>query len=82
MPIDRYLKHQSFGPDEIKTIVAAFENALDTLDLVDRSDPLVDIVAKAVIEAAKHGMGTAKQIEQRALMVVGMAEPVPKHPAH
>jgi hypothetical protein len=35
-----------------------------------------------VIEAAKHGMGTPKQIEQRALMVIGMSEPMTKHPAH
>jgi hypothetical protein len=44
-----------FGPEDIKPIVAAFEDTLRAMRLVDRSDPAVTRVAKIVIEIAKQG---------------------------
>ena len=44
-----------FGPEDIKPIVAAFEDTLRAMRLVDRSDPVVTLVAKVVIEIAKQG---------------------------
>jgi hypothetical protein len=44
-----------FGPEDIKPIVAAFEDTLRAMRLVDRSDPVVTLVAKIVMEIAKQG---------------------------
>jgi hypothetical protein len=41
MPIRLILaQDHSFGPDEIATLIAAFEETLRVLGLVDREDPL------------------------------------------
>jgi hypothetical protein len=55
MPISRLLKGSAFGPDEIKLLSSAFEDALRELNLVDRSDPATELVAKRVIELAQSG---------------------------
>lgn len=73
MPINRYLNETSFGPDEIKIIVAAFEGAYNALGLADRNNSFVKIVAKAVIRAARHGMGSLAQIRRRALLILPLS---------
>jgi len=55
MPIERLSKEGAFDPEHIRAMMAAFEGALLALGLINRSDPLVDTVAKMVIEAAKLG---------------------------
>jgi hypothetical protein len=48
MAIYRLLKNSAFGPDDIKVLTAAYEDALRTLRLDNRSDPTTEIVAKAM----------------------------------
>jgi hypothetical protein len=56
MPIRLLLEHDhSFGPDEITNIVSAFEDALRSLQLTNREDPVTPMVAKIIFEAAKNG---------------------------
>jgi hypothetical protein len=55
MPIRGALQTRAFGPEDIEIITAAFEDALRQLKLVDRSDPLTEIVAKKMIEIAEQG---------------------------
>jgi hypothetical protein len=55
MPLSRFLQGRTFGPDEIAVMTKAFEGALRALDLVDRTDPAADMVAKKVIELANLG---------------------------
>ena len=57
MPIQSLLSGSegAFGPDEIHVLSAAFEQTLSALRLADRSDPVVTIVAKRIIELAKQG---------------------------
>jgi hypothetical protein len=55
MPIRGALRTRAFGPEDIEIITAAFEDALRELNLVDRSDPLTEIVAKKMIEIAEQG---------------------------
>ena len=69
MPIKRYLRHTSFGPDDIAIIVAAFAGACKALGLVDRADPMTQMVAKEVVRAAEHGMGTPAQLQRRAMLM-------------
>jgi hypothetical protein len=55
MPIRRALESRSFGPEDIKVLEAAFEGALADLNLVDRDDALVNLVAKKVLALALEG---------------------------
>jgi hypothetical protein len=49
------LRESAFNPEEIGEMAAAFESVLAELKLVDRTDPVTDLVAKAIIECAKKG---------------------------
>lgn len=55
MPIVPLLQNEAFGPEDITVITAAFEDALKSLGLVDRTDPLTNLVAKAIIVCAQTG---------------------------
>ena len=57
MPIIRLLEreHHAFGPEEIKVLAAAFEDAMRTLRLTDRTDPATDMVARRIIDLARLG---------------------------
>ncbi len=55
MPIIRLLQNEALGPEDIKVITAAFEDALSALHLVNRADPLTELVAKKIIECAQTG---------------------------
>jgi hypothetical protein len=50
VPIYRLLKGHVFGPDEIEVLSTAFEGALVELQLVDRTDPATELVAKRIID--------------------------------
>jgi hypothetical protein len=45
----------SFGPDEITVMTAAFEGILSDFRLKDRDDPVVQMIAKLVIELVRNG---------------------------
>jgi hypothetical protein len=56
MPIQQLLKDQQhFGPEDIKVLSSAFEEALRELRLVDRTDPATQLVARRIIELAQQG---------------------------
>jgi hypothetical protein len=55
MPIQRLLEINAFGPEEIAILTTAFEDALRSLCLVDRTDPVTQMVAKKLIELAQQG---------------------------
>lgn len=55
MPIARLLQNGAFGSEEIKIISAAYDDVLTSLGLIDRTDPLTQIVAEKVIECAQAG---------------------------
>lgn len=50
MPINRLLADSNLGPEEIKRLNTAFACALRSLSLVDRNDPLSEMVARKIIE--------------------------------
>jgi hypothetical protein len=49
------LRDGHFAPEDVIVLVAAFEDALQDLRLVDRTDPAVTLVAKRIIELARQG---------------------------
>jgi hypothetical protein len=56
VPIRPFLdRDDSFGPEDIAKMSAAFEATLGKLGLIDRSDPATAAVAKLIIEFAKVG---------------------------
>ena len=73
MTIRRLLKSSSLPPEGVDRLVGAYQQTLRSLDLVDRHDPIAEIVAKKVIEIGKRG-GDA--IEIAKLAVDELARPI------
>jgi hypothetical protein len=70
--IDRLLQNQPIGPEEISRLVAAYEQALRGIGLVDRNDPLSEMVAKKVIKIAQTGVRDPSDIAARAIVELGV----------
>jgi hypothetical protein len=49
MAIYRLLKNSALEPKEIACITKAYEQALQTLCVKDRDDPLTELIAKNII---------------------------------
>jgi hypothetical protein len=63
MPIRSLIKNDvAFSPDEVAILIAVFEETLKELELVDREDPVTQLVAKRIIELAKQGERDPKQL--------------------
>ncbi len=56
MPITPFLRNQPFDPEIIETMSAAFVKACASLGLSDRADPITELVARRIIEAAQRGI--------------------------
>jgi hypothetical protein len=58
MAIYRLLQNSPMGPEEIRRLeAAAYEQALRTIGLKDRGDPITEMIAKKIIEIAQTGAG-------------------------
>jgi hypothetical protein len=71
MPINRLLKGSSLSAEEIARLNDAYELALRALSLVDRNDPLTEIVAKKIIEIGRTITDPIK-ISQMAIESLGL----------
>jgi hypothetical protein len=71
MAIYRLLQHSAFTPEDIVQIGAAYEDCLRILKLKNRSDPLTEIIAKAIIAIAQTGVRDPVQIRELALKQIG-----------
>jgi hypothetical protein len=71
MTIPRLLEGSGLGPDEVENLCRAYEDALHTLHLVDRNDPIAEIVARKVIEIGKDG-GDPAEIARLAVKAFGI----------
>ena len=67
MPINRLLKDSKLGAKEIARLNAAYSYALRELSLVDRNDPLTEMLARKIIEAGATETDPAK-ISQIAVL--------------
>jgi hypothetical protein len=72
MPIIRLLQNASFGPDEIRVLVRAFDEALGTLG-VDRNSPVAEALAKKIIKLAQQGERDPKRLRQHAVRSVSQS---------
>jgi hypothetical protein len=71
MPIKTFLSDAAFGPDQIDQMSAALETSLRELRVTDRTDPLVEIVAKRVIELAVDSEPDASDIARQVIAEFG-----------
>jgi len=66
MPIDRLLADGSYTPEQRRLLTTAFNKTLHKLGLVDRNDPVCEIVARKVIQTGATGVTNAVAIAEKA----------------
>lgn len=71
MAIYRLLQRGAFGPDDITLLAAAYERTLNDLKLVDRNDPVTELVAAKVIEVFRSGLRDPAQVSANVLKEIG-----------
>ena len=59
------------GPDEIAVLTEAYEATLKKLRLVDRSDPITQLIAKKIVEIGQRGVRDSEQIFALATKELG-----------
>ncbi|MDT4737067.1 hypothetical protein [Bradyrhizobium sp. WYCCWR 12699] len=75
MPISRLMANIDLTPEQKHVLELAFNHALRKLDLVDRDDPICDLIAKRMIDISMRGVTdavalaeiTVREIKQPAL---------------
>ena len=65
--ITGFLHGRAFGPEIIHAMTVAFEQTLRELRLANRQDPLVERIARIIIECAERGMRDATEMRDCAL---------------
>jgi hypothetical protein len=67
MPIGRLLQGSTLGTDDVEILKQALEQALRSLSLVNRDDPLTEMIAKKIIEVGATGIRDPKAIADIAV---------------
>jgi hypothetical protein len=69
---NRLLKDSGLELEQVERLNRAYTYALASLHLVDRNDPIVDIVAKKISEVGATGISDPKQISKTAIKQLGV----------
>ena len=72
MPIDRLLAGSKLAPEKIEKLNKAYTYALRSLSLVDRNDPLCEIIARKIIEVGAVADDDPHKIADRAVSKIGL----------
>jgi hypothetical protein len=72
MPITRFIQGAAFDPEQVESLSAAFTKACHELGLVDRTDPLVEIVATKIISIAKNGERDPDRLCRQAIAALNL----------
>jgi hypothetical protein len=75
MAIYKLIANGSFGPDEIKAMTEAYEGALIDLSIVNRDDPITDLIAKSIVNVTATGERDPILIKVRAINALGVRRP-------
>ena len=67
MAIYRLLQHSTMGPKEVSRITEAYDQALRTLCVKERDDPLTEMIAKTIIKIAQTGIQNPTQLSALAI---------------
>jgi hypothetical protein len=71
VPIHRFLQNKPMEPEDVSRITAAYEQALHSIGLVDRDDPIAEMVAKKVIQVAQTGVWDPADIAALTVVELG-----------
>jgi hypothetical protein len=71
MPINDLLKRRGIGPEDSERLKQAFSLAVNGLYLVDRNDPICEMVAHKVIEIGLNGARDPQEIAALAIKRLG-----------
>ena len=71
MVIYRLLKTCAFDPEDVECLSKAYEDALRTLGLVERSDAANQLIARKIIEVAQNGERDPARIRALAIAELG-----------
>ena len=74
MAIYRHFSEASFQPVDIECMGAAYEAALVVLQLVDRHDPITELVASKIIAIFRTGERDRNKLCERALGELGIPQ--------
>ncbi len=67
MAINRLLASSRFSPDEIEILNRALAYTLRKIGLVDRNDPITEMIARKVIEIGHTGIHDPAEISKIAV---------------
>jgi hypothetical protein len=71
VPIERLLTDSKLTLEQQHVLMLAFNHTLRNLNLVDRNDPICEIVARKVIEIGTRGVTNAVAITKIACRELG-----------
>ena len=71
MPISRLLKTTDLTSEQKHVLELAFDQTLRKLNLVDRNDPICEMVARKVIAIGESGVTSAAAIAEMAIKQLG-----------
>jgi hypothetical protein len=71
MTVHHLLESFAFGPEEIQSVVKAYDEALAVLGLASCDDPATRLLAKTIIEVARTGERDPIKIRRRAIEKLG-----------
>jgi len=74
MPINRLIEKGSVAHSEVQRLQEAYEITLRAPCLVDRNDPLTEIVARKIIEISGIGINDPAQLSARAIKELGVPD--------
>ena len=72
MSVHQLFRKTAYSPEEIAVLVAAYEATLKKLRLVDRDDPLTQMIAKKIIELAERGVREPEQLIAMTMNEMGL----------
>jgi len=73
MPIYRLLQNMPMGPEEVARLTTAYEETLRTIGLVDRNDPMTEMIAKKIIEIGQRGVRDPTQLSELTIKEMGIS---------
>jgi hypothetical protein len=73
MPINRLLIDSKLTPEQRHVLELAFNTTLHKLNLVDRNDPICEIVARKIIDINASGVTNAVTISEIAFKQLGQS---------
>jgi hypothetical protein len=73
MPIRRLLERSGLAAKDVERLHRACEDAFHALHLVDRNDPVTEMIARKIIELGKEG-GDPAEIAKLAIKELGIGD--------